>query len=210
MEARVFDRHNRLLFEGKASYHKEDGMVYVRAGESINIEDTYYFVQYYDNLGIFDFSCSLVGCYFDPPGYTASFKVEEITKIVQRRQDVKMKTNIPIKMILLDYNNELVIDPETKKTVQILATLRDISAGGIMIDTDYPLRINQKLMFPFDKGSTPILVTAQVIREQPQQNSYFRYGCKFINNSFAKESVIREYVFRLETATRNTARSYRD
>ena len=48
------------------------------------------------------------------------------------------------------------------------------------------------------------MLTAEVIRYQLQENGHHRYGCQFFNNNRGKEAVLREYVFRLETATKRS------
>jgi c-di-GMP-binding flagellar brake protein YcgR len=156
-----------------------------------------------DSQGVLDFRCGFSGYIRDGLIYNNALEVVEIIKTVQRRQDVKAKTNIPIKIVLLKNDETVMIDPVTMKSIQYDAYLRDISAGGVMLETEAQLDVNQKFLFPFDKGSSPILVTAQVIREQPKENELRCYGCRYVNNNSGKESVIREYVFRLQLATKN-------
>ena len=202
MEARVYDLYENPLFEGKALYNRAENAVHVRTSQPWELKRGSYIVRYSDNQGFFDFRCDYIRYEFDASQHIYVMEVKKTLSVIQRRQDVKMKTNLPIRVTLLDQNNAVVIDPATQKALQFPATLRDISAGGIMVDTDYRLGVDQNFMFPFNKGSTPIVVTAQVIREQAQGEDFCRYGCKFINHNRGKEAVLREYVFRLETATR--------
>lgn len=207
MKARVYDINNRFICEGKAVYKKNEGFVHVLANENLEKKGPGFLVHFMDdNQGIVDFRCGYSGFEREGLAYNNILEVAEIVKIIQRRQDVKAKTNIQVKIILLEYNDSVKIDPDTMKAIQIQARLRDISAGGVMLETEAELEVNQKFLFPFDKGSSPILITAQVIREQPHENQYRHYGCKYLNNNNGKESIIREYVFRLQLATKNMAR----
>ena len=205
MKARVHDIHNRFLFEGKAVYKKDESLLYVLSKEDVARKGPGFIVQFEDdNHGVIDMRCGYIGFERESLDYNITLEVAEITKTTQRRQDVKAKINLPVKLVLLGEDDAVMIDPETMKSKQIQAFLRDISAGGIMIDSETELAVDQRFLFPFDKGTSPILVTAQVIREQPQENQYHRYGCQYVNNNSGKESVIREYVFRLQLATRNS------
>jgi len=210
LEARVYDTDNRPLFEGKASYLKDEEKVLISADEFYVLAETEYLVTYADNLGVFYLRCAYEGFEMDGAVFVFTMRVVDTVNIVQRRQDLKIKTNIPIKITLLDIGGKIKIDPTTMKALQIPAMLRDISAGGIMVDTEYHMDVNQTIMFPFDKGSYPIMINAQVIREQSHDERIYRYGCRFLNNNSGKESVIREYVFRLESASRYSTRGDRD
>ena len=155
LDARVYDIYENFLFEGKASYNRHEKTVQIRAETYYDMESEVCRVQYNDNQGLFDFNCSLLRYEMEDNQHLYVMEVEETVSVLQRRNDVKMKTNIAVKVTLLDDNNAIVIDPETRKAQQIPAFLRDISAGGVMLDMDCQVDAGQKLMFPFDKGSSP-------------------------------------------------------
>lgn len=217
MKARVYDLGNSYIMECKAVYSREGNTVYLSGDKEIveriseSAAGNAFLLHYTDaTQGIFDFQCQYTGYEQEGPLYVVAMQVEDTIKTVQRRQDLKMRTNIPIRLTLLDPDDKITTDPDTKKAVQINAILRDISAGGVMVDIESPLEVDQKIMFPFDKGSSPIMIQAQVLREQEQAGTYHRYGCKFYNHNSGKESIVREYVFRLEASRNYTARSSRD
>ncbi|MCL1804901.1 MAG: PilZ domain-containing protein [Clostridiales bacterium] len=197
--------HN-FICEGKATYKKDEERVYIIAEANFGEKDQEFLVHFMDDfIGVFDLYCNYVTFAREGLQYNIVLDVNDVVRTVQRRQDVKVKTNIPVRATLLEFDDKVRINPETMKAMTIQAYLRDISAGGIMIETLSELEINQKLLFPFDKGSTPILITAEVLREQPTESDYHCYGCRYLNNNSGKESVIREYVFRLGAAARNKA-----
>ena len=205
MIARIDSMDKTFIYEGRAEYDRDAKVVTVKGNKSdlekVAGAGTDYTVHYTDaSQGVFDFYCQYNGYEQEGATYLIIMKVDDVIQTTQRRQDLKMKTNIPIKLTLLDDDDKVLTDPETRRSVTIPAMLRDISAGGIMIDTETELKVNQKLMFPFDKGSSPIMVSVLVLREQARGANYLRYGCRFINNNSGKEAILREYVFRLESA----------
>ena len=211
MKARIYDLGNSFIIEATAYYKLDEETIYLRTSEDIAQKGPDFYVHYTDDSqGVYDLRCTYVGYEKDGAQFINILQVEETIKSIQRRRDVKVKTNLLVRVALLDQSGSIQIDPETMKARQFRGYLRDISAGGVMIETSDELEVNQKIMFPFDKGSTPIIIYAQVLREQPPGENYRRYGCMFINNSSGKESVIREYVYRMESARKNMARSPQD
>jgi len=203
LKASVYDVDNNFLLECSALHSREENAVFLSGDRSIvqKITDSGkdFLVRYTDAThGIMDYKCVYAGYEQEAVLYVVAFEIGDTIKTVQRRADLKMRTNLPIKITLLDAEDKIMTDQETAKAVQKSAILRDISAGGIMIDVDDPLDVNQRLMFPFDKGSSPIMVQAEILREQAQTGAFHRYGCKFYGLNNGKESIIREYVFRLE------------
>ncbi len=206
MRARIYTMNNSFILETKAVYKREENTVYLRTDMDIQHKDDEFLVHYTDdNQGVFDFHCAYKSSTRNGLQYIIALQVLETLKFIQRRKDVKVKTNIPVNIVLLDFDGKVRIDPQTQTAVQMRACLRDISAGGIMVGTENHLEIGQKLLIPFDKGTAPILLTAQVLREQPPYQDERRYGCQFVNMNHSKESIIREYVFRLQLAGKNKA-----
>ena|GEM_PF-1521200 len=214
MKSRVYDSANNYITECAAIHSREDNTIYI-SGDKKSVEGitgatvgNEFLLHYTDaTQGVIDFRCRYDGFEQEGSLIAIAMKILDTIKTVQRRQDLKMRTNIPIKLTLLDPDDKITVDPETKKDVQYYANLRDISAGGVMIDIETPLDLEQKLLFNFDKGSSPAIIQAQVLREQPTAGLFHRYGCQFYNLASDTEAVVREYVFRLE-ASRNFASRY--
>ena len=211
MNARLYDMNKSFVYEGRAEYDKEAKTIYLRGNKTdmdniAGLEGDCLIHYTDDSQGVFDFYCQYDGYNQDGLYYDMIFRIEELIQSTQRRQDLKMKTNIPIKLTLVDQDDKVMTDPQTMRAITIPAMLRDISAGGIMIDTEIELRVNQKIYFPFDKGSSPIMVPVIVLREQDSSTNYHRYGCRFYNMNSGKEAIIREYVFRLESARNYSSR----
>ena len=201
MKATVYDIDYNYLFECKARYKKSSKVVSLLASADLSTFDsTLIFNLTDDAMGVYELVCKYKGTESEDAYVVANFEVVQELSYVQRRQDLKVKTNVPVICVLLDYDNKVKIDPETKKAIQTRAILRDISAGGIMIASRTQFEVGQRIMIPFDKGSSPILVNAQIIRVNQSEDGIFAYGCSFFNMTSSKEAVIREYVFRLQAA----------
>ena len=203
MIARLHDMQNHFIVETKAVYRPDDKVVYLTAGEDLSDKGPDFLVHYSDDVqGVHDLRCTWTGQEQEDDMYYIALSVEEIVKNVQRRMDVKAKINLPIRLALLQQDNTAQTDPETGRSLQIRGYLRDISAGGVMIETEHKMEAGQKFAFPFDKGSEPVLLNAEVIREQEGSGSFNSYGCKFYDSNNTKDAAVREYVFRLNLATR--------
>jgi len=204
VKARIYTTDNSFICECNAAYKADDSVLYLSGGRSLIDMGEEFLVHYTDaSQGVFDFRCTFVGYEQEGALYVVELTVEEVVKTTQRRQDIKMRTNLPVRLTLLDADDRIMTDPESHRSLTLPAMLRDISAGGIMIDMETELEVNQKIMFPFDKGSSPIMIQAEVLREQARVGAVYRYGCRFFNHNSGKEAVVREYVFRLESARRH-------
>jgi c-di-GMP-binding flagellar brake protein YcgR len=211
LKARIYTTENSFVADGKASYNRPKNVLHVRTNTEIPNWGEEYLVHYTDDSqGLYDLRCKYLSSDRELKEYICEFQVIEVLKYVQRRKDVKVKTNISVNIVLLNMDERVRINPATQKSIQIRAYIRDISAGGVLLGTDTPLDEGQKFIFPFDKGTAPVLITCQALREHPVFEREFRYGCVFVNISQAKEAVIREYVFRMQLAVKNKARDDRD
>lgn len=108
----------------------------------------------------------------------------------QRREDVKVPVSNVVFVKLNDEENET----ET--------TLRNISAGGVLLETRLRALPGEYLNFTFQCDGLEIPLTAEVLRVEPQKDKQgkplFGYGCRFIQLSSVHESALRSYVFRIE------------
>ncbi|MEF9941565.1 MAG: PilZ domain-containing protein [Lachnospiraceae bacterium] len=108
--------------------------------------------------------------------------------VIQRRHDIKIKTDFEVELTTINSDDE---------ELNIPVTVKDISAGGLFfLSTEYFYE-GQEFFFVFDKGSIPLPLTAMVLRRQnTDDEEVYGYGCQFLRLSSAKESIIREFVFR--------------
>ena len=211
MKAMVYTTGQKLLVECRANYKKNESKLYLWTSSEVGGQSSNYRVHFTDSAsGLYEFDCEYDSQERNGLHYLTTLNVLEVISYIQRRHDLKIKTNVPVTAVLLDYDNKVTVDPESQKAKQVRVYLRDISAGGIMIATKADLEEGQRMMIPFDKGSSPILVNAQIIRANRSEHEEHIYGCRFYNMNAIKEAVIREYVFRLQAATKFKAASEYD
>ena len=84
------------------------------------------------------------------------------------------------------------------------AAVEDLSAGGVYLCTDLPLRKGRHLWF--DLQEVDGTLTAQILRVDSPKSAAgkqrFGYGCRFIELTAQQESQLRGYVFREELRRR--------
>ncbi|SHJ30202.1 PilZ domain-containing protein [Parasporobacterium paucivorans] len=158
-------------------------------------------VTFYDSIdGLITYLCTLYS-YKEVvhPHYRSYFSVncrfEEERGVIQRRRDIKVKTDFKIDISTkdADFHN-----------ITLEGCVRDISAGGLFFIAKEELVVGNEFSFPFQKGSVPLLLEGIILRRQkvPFQDRT-GYGCRFIRLSVAKEAVIREFVFREQIHQKN-------
>lgn len=138
----------------------------------------------YDNTyGILTFDASFVESKPEKEGEVRYlYRLTKLIDTVQRRNEVKVKTSFRIQLQLVDQ----------QKVIQ--ARVMDLSVGGMFIETDETLSLQERFSFMFTEGTKPIILRGKIIREQPA-NDKQGYGCQFDKMTLGDESILRGYVF---------------
>ncbi len=162
---------------------------------------------FYDNkMGLISCYCRL-SCYKEyavSPGIWNSSAVctfGEVITSLQRRNDLKVRVNIPT---LLSYTDEEGSSSRTEGTVL------DISAGGVFITCSREFSVGQIFQFSFKAGQKNLLLTAEILRihtfDQTETVSPAHsdtdmtgYGCRFIHMTSYEESAVRSFVFQQDS-----------
>ena len=110
---------------------------------------------------------------------------------IERREDVKVPVNREIFVISRERNSRNI---ETAH--KFSAFLRDISAGGVGIETDYELLFDKEYEMVFDLGRDPDILSIMLVRKMEVDSGKSRYGCRFVDLHPSQESQVREYVFK--------------
>lgn len=158
---------------------------------------------FYDNkMGLISCYC-LLSCYKEyviSPGIWNSSAVctfGEVVTTLQRRNDLRVRVNIPT---ILSYADEAGSFSRAEGTVL------DISAGGVFITCSREFSVGQIFQFFFKAGKKNLLLTAEVLRihtsNQAERVSpaysdtdMTGYGCRFIHMTSYEESAVRSYVY---------------
>lgn len=107
----------------------------------------------------------------------------------QRRNDVRVKVNIPLVLDEIHAGNKI-----KKMANTVILETMDISAGGLLLKTDLDgVEDDACFVFSFPLDTKSIGCEAKIVRKQAE-NGYFLYGCKFLNNQNDK-TELRRFVF---------------
>lgn len=123
---------------------------------------------------------------------TRSYRCNVLRRIrqVQRREDVKVPVSNVVSIRLND------AEEETQ------ATLRNISAGGVLLATSLRALPGEHLNFTFRCDGLELPLTAEILRAETEKGrrgeTLFAYGCRFIQLSSTHESALRSFVFQVE------------
>lgn len=163
-----------------------------------------YRVKFFDpTLGVLTCRCVLSSP-MDMPDNTWSVRCEikEQLEQLQRRQDVKVYTDVRIMLHVERRPGDSYI-PLTGWP----AVVKNISAGGVYLQTDLSLNVAREIEFEFLETGEKLHLMARILRvedktERPSEPLY-GYGCKFVCLSARAENQLRNYVFREERKRRS-------
>ena len=161
--------------------------------------DKQYVVKFYDSgLGVLTCRCTLSSP-MELPDDLLSLRcdVMETIEQLQRRQDVKVPTNVQVMLHAERRPGDLYIPLKGWP-----ATVKNISAGGVYVSTDLSLSAGREIEFEFRETGEKLDLMARILRvedltEQPNLPIY-GYGCKFVCLSTRAENQLRNFVFREE------------
>lgn len=122
--------------------------------------------------------------------YKVPCKIDQLIGVDQRRHDLKVRVKFPIMMETTDQDG---------KSVYVAAMVKDISAGGIGLESAQKLREQQNFSFSFDTdaGCTKLKATIVWVKKLSYEDEppYYRYGCKFFDLNAFQESMVRKFTF---------------
>lgn len=125
----------------------------------------------------------------------------EVLDTQQRRQDLKIPLETTLELVCTYVPSFATHIPQ-----HIMATTRDISAGGIYFICDYRLPEDTVVQFQLHGASKPLLLAAKVLRfetlKDKRGNEQYGHGCIFIELRPQTEAVLRNFIFRQERRNR--------
>ena len=150
-------------------------------------------IVFYDpEQGLVTCRCSLTAPLDTPDRKHRSYRCKVLDRLSreQRREDVK----IPI-------TSEITVTVEkSDRTLEGPGTLRNLSAGGVYLETNLPLEPGDQVFFYFYEAGGTLPLTAEVLRAEIRPDRYSRpvkgYGCRFVDLASVYELRLRGYVFK--------------
>lgn len=141
------------------------------------------------SLGVVTCQCKLTSPLLTGDKKFAVYRCQVIKRLSQkqRREDIKIPLTAQVRITHLDSDTTA------------LAALRDISAGGVYLNTSLPAQKGDKLAFTFHETGTPIPLTAEILRVEARPDlGSIGYGCRFIRLAPQYETQLRAYIFQEE------------
>ena len=116
--------------------------------------------------------------------------IREVLRIVQRQNDVRVSVAMELPFV-----KEKEKDDEEE--LHFFGIIRNLSAGGIFMETDVPLKEDDIVRFHyrFDKMDRELKLV--VVWIKAGENGRYGYGLRFLRMSLGEESEVRNHVFRL-------------
>lgn len=172
--------------ECKAEVSLSEGRISLRLeGKFKIIETDIYTVDFYHEFsGIIKCKCMLRKI-----GNIVECKKIVKQEVINRRRDVKVPLDAEV-TVLLGENEKI-------------AKIRDISAGGIYLSLNTLLEEEGKIICNLPVNDELHSLTAKVVRREESKHGYYGYGCKFDSLTVKQESMLRNYVFRLQKRNMN-------
>lgn len=112
-----------------------------------------------------------------------------------------------IKDIAADLHGDVRVDVELDSCIlyeagedcfSIDIRIRNISSGGMSFLCEKALDMNMIYETVVEWVETPIIVKLKLLRKEPEGESLFLYGCKFISLLHTEESLLRAGVFYIQ------------
>lgn len=106
-----------------------------------------------------------------------------------RREAVRVKTDIAVTL-------------SSKFHGAFLGTIKDLSVGGILLQTSQILSKGEEFSFSYDFGKGMYKFYAVPVRGEVSKDGRYKYGCKFIGMNESAECMIGKYLFKKQQELR--------
>lgn|GEM_PF-2512702 len=203
-KAQIFSSERVLLGKAEIIRKFEDKKIRLRVHEEVmNLMYTSFIITVSsDAHGLVTYKANLLEFRRESEAdktYDVICELVEMLEIIQRRENFKIKVLLPTTISVYDSAKRPVLDGEGNQ-VRLPAEIRDISASGVLVQTQADLAVGQLIEFVFDKAGQPFLLTAEIIRRKEYESGLKGVGCKFVGLPVAHEASIRRYIFKLQLA----------
>ena len=184
-----------MLSEAAVSYTRENEIYHTFPGWELVMEEAYLMpVVFFDSInGLVTCNCSI--CQIEPVidkkgDYHGFCHILSVKNTADRHEDFRLPLTITVNMSY--------IDPETGRSGGIGGVTSNISAGGVYIIAAQKLPV-QVFYTHFQHNVLPIAPQTRVLRTEPLSNGKYGYGCCFEDLSSYTESLLRRFIFHMES-----------
>lgn len=206
-KACIYSLEGVFLAEVRVVDSDKDCMGLIFEEEDMDKLDTETVIVFYDSFqGLVTCKCSLSGRVkisgnetgdFGRAIYKVPCKINELVGVEQRRRDLKVRVSIPVKLETTDAQG---------KVIHVKAKIKDISAGGVGLESETELKENQLFSFVFktDAGSTRLKGSVLWVKRLTEEDEppYYRYGSRYFDLNSYEESMVRKFTFQEQLKNR--------
>ena len=192
---KIYDANKKLLGIGLLlSLNK--GIIKVKGYDLpvINSTTEIYIEVYNEFSGIIPYFCSVSIA----SSNQLNANILRVEPTIERRNSLKVKTDLSFYIDSLERDEEDISKDFPNMKINIL----NLSIGGMLISSNYELKINDIITFKFQYLNFQIiLLRAKVIRidkiydYKTKELTAFNYGCAFKNLRNNDENIITKYLF---------------
>lgn len=195
VKVEICDKSNNLITSGRSVSLREDTLfiknistkgLYIGKPVSITV---------YVEKGIIIYQCRVSFLVEDSQ---ANFVVNNNSGLIERRQNVKVPTEVSIYLnhkITANDEQILFFDP-----VHII--IKNISVSGMLFASNIPFDLGDSSTFMFNLGMEPVRIQFKIVRTEEKDDGTFQYGCQFEPLAVGEESDLVGYIFQQQIALR--------
>ncbi|WP_313153382.1 PilZ domain-containing protein [Lacrimispora sp.] len=208
-KASVYSLNGVFIAEVKVVDSHKDSMGLIFEEEDMDKVSTESVIVFYDGVqGLVTCKCRLSGrvkINGDEIGeianaiYKVPCLIDELIGIEQRRRDLKVRISLPVTLETADSDG---------KVTHIAAKIKDISAGGIGLESAVELKQEQIFSFLFETGSDCTRLKGSIlwVDKLSGENDppLYRYGSRFFDMTSYQESMVRKFTFLEQLKRRKT------
>lgn len=208
-KASVFTLDGVFIAEVKVVDSHQDSMGLIFEEKDMDKVNTESVIVFYDAVqGLVTCKCRLSGrvkINGDEIGnignaiYKVPCEIDKLIGIEQRRRDLKVRVSFPVTLETADVDG---------KVTHIAAKIKNISAGGIGLESAEELKESQIFSFLFktDTGCTRLKASILWVKKLSDENEppRYRYGCRFFDMTSYQESTVRRFTFLEQLKRRKT------
>lgn len=204
-KADILEKTGALICQARISVGRSGEIVLVIPRAASYKPNNPYRVVFYDPvLGRVTCRCRLSAAIPLPGGELCSLRCEVQEQLAQeqRRQDVKIELGQNVMLHAAFQPGDPVRAPD----IGVPATIVNISAGGVYLQSALPLTTGRRVWFDFQIANEKLTLSAQILRVDStsisQNKILYGYGCRFINMLSRHESALRSFIFQEERRQR--------
>lgn len=204
-KASIYSLEHTFLCDASVSHVREDSAILTINGSAADFLTSEIYVTFYDGIkGLVTYFCELTDYKEEMPAPDICYSsvhctVRDEISVLQRRNDVKIPVNIPVKVVMSS-------DPS--RGAGIPAIIRNISAGGVFFicRRNLPKDMVVSFTLPLKKNAPALVLRVRILRVQDpgglrdiigseaDDDQLQGYGCCFVHTSPTAEAQIRNYV----------------